>query len=73
MDEARELPMNVPVSSSDFLALWDVLANPDTCTELKDAWVRILEHEEKIGVNALNTLWDFYLDRLGELERKEAR
>ena len=71
MEKAKELPMNIPVSSSDFLALWDVLAMPSGCRELKEAWNRILEHAEKIGADALDTLWEFYLDRLGELERKE--
>ena len=63
--------MSGPDSSSDFLALWDVLAMPSGCRELKEAWNRILEHAEKIGADALDTLWEFYLDRLGELERKE--
>ena len=62
--------MNVPVSSSDFLSLWDVLAKPSGCRELKEAWNRILEHAEKIGADAMDTLWDFYLERLGELEGK---
>ena len=73
MEKAKELPMNVPVSSSDFLSLWDVLAMPSSCRELKEAWNRILEHAEKIGADALDTLWEFYLDRLGELEREVAR
>ena len=72
-DKAKEPPLTGPVSSSDFLAHWDVLAKPSTCRELKDAWGRILEHAEKIGVDALNTLWKFYLERLSECERWEVQ
>lgn len=58
---------------SDFLVLWDTLAKSDTCPELKYSWIRILEHAETIEFEGLNELWDFYLERLGECERREAR
>lgn len=58
---------------SDFLVLWDTLATSDSCSELKAAWDRILEHAEKIEIEGLNELWDFYLERLGGLERESAR
>ena len=72
MEKAKELPMNVPVSSSDFLTLWDVLAQPNTCPELKAAWTAITEQAALIDPRGLNELWDFYLERLGELEGKES-
>jgi hypothetical protein len=61
--------MIAPVCS-DFLLLWDTLAKSDTCPELKASWGRILEHAETIKFEGLNELWDFYLERLGECERK---
>ncbi len=58
---------------SDFLVLWDTLAKSDTCPELKVSWNRILEHAEKLEIEGLNELWNFYLERLGKCERREAR
>ena len=58
---------------SDFLVLWDTLAKSNTCSELKATWNRILEHAEKIEIEGLNELWNFYLDRLGEFERRVAQ
>ena len=58
---------------SDFLVLWDTLAKSDTCPELKVSWNRILEHAEKLEIEGLNELWNFYLERLGGLERESAR
>ncbi|MGL3709495.1 hypothetical protein ACSYAY_01325 [Leptospirillum ferriphilum] len=55
---------------SDFLVFWDTLAKADTCPELKAAWDRIVEHSETIEFEGLNELWNFYLERLGELEEK---
>ena len=58
---------------SDFLVLWDTLAKSDTGSELKAAWDQILEHAEKIEIEGLNELWNFYLERLGECERREGQ
>ncbi len=53
---------------SDFLVFWDTLAKSGTRPELKAAWNRILEHAESIEFEGLNELWNFYLERLEELE-----
>ena len=58
---------------SDFLVFWDTLAKSDTCSELKASWNRILGHAEKIDIEGLNKLWNFYLERLSECERREVR
>ena len=54
----------------DFLTLWDTLAKPKTCSELKSAWTAITEQAVLIDPRGLNELWDFYLERLGESEGK---
>ena len=41
--------MSGPVSSSDFLALWDVLAMPSGCRELKEAWNRSWNMRKRSG------------------------
>lgn len=61
--------MMAPVYS-DFLVFWDTLAKSGSCPELKAAWNRILDQAETIEFEGLNELWNFYLERLGELERK---
>ena len=58
---------------SDFLVLWDTLATSDSCPELKAAWDRIRDHAETLGLEELNELWNFYLERLGGLESESAR
>ena len=58
-----------PVSSSDFLTLWDSLANSKTGPELKASWTVITEQAVSTGPRGLNDLWDFYLERLNECER----
>ncbi|WP_053764691.1 hypothetical protein [Leptospirillum ferriphilum] len=58
---------------SDFLVFWDTLAKAGTCPDLKAAWDWILEHAETIGIEELNELWNFYLERLGECEGRETR
>ncbi|MEC4683032.1 MAG: hypothetical protein VST70_05060 [Nitrospirota bacterium] len=54
----------------DFLTLWDTLAKPKTCPELKAAWDQIRDRAEEIDPRGLNELWDFYLERLTECEGK---
>ncbi len=56
---------------SDFLVLWDTLATSESCQDLKAAWDRIRNHAETLGLEELNELWDFYLERLGELEKRQ--
>ena len=60
--------MTNPVFSSDFLTLWDTLAKPKTCPELKDAWSAVTEQADLINPEGLNQLWEFYLERLTEYE-----
>ena len=60
--------MGRPTIAHEFLTLGNSLARPETCPELKAAWDRILEHAEKIEIEGLNELWDFYLERLTEYE-----
>ena len=62
--------MTNPVFSSDFLTLWDTLAKPKTGPELKAAWDQIRDRAEEIAPRGLNELWEFYLERLEELEGK---
>ena len=62
--------MTNPVFSSDFLTLWDSLSPPKTCPELKAAWSAITEQADLINPKGLNELWEFYLERLEELEGK---
>ena len=61
--------MTNPVFSSDFLTLWDTLAKPKTCPELKAAWSAVTEQADLINPEGLNQLWEFYLERLTECER----
>lgn len=58
-----------PVSSV-FLTLWNTLAKSNTCPELEAAWNAIMEQAVLTDPRALNELWDFYLERLGVLEKQ---
>jgi len=58
------------VFSSDFLVRWDTLAKPKTGPELNAAWRAITEQADLINLEGLNELWEFYLERLEELEGK---
>lgn len=55
----------------DFLSLWDSLAHAKTCFELKFAWNRIRDRAEEIDSRGMNELWEFYLERLAEIESRE--
>ena len=60
--------MGRPTIAHEFLTLRDSLARPETCPELKAAWDQI--RAEGIDPKGLNELWEFYLERLEELEGK---
>ncbi len=53
-----------------FLSEWNSLANAGSCLELKDSWNHVLEYAKEIAPRGLNELWDFYLERLDNLEGK---
>lgn len=55
----------------DVLSLWDSLAHPNTCSELNSAWNQIRNRAEEIDPRGMNELWDFYLERLAEIELRE--
>ncbi len=73
MGKEKERPMIGPVSSSDFLSYRDSLANSNTGPDLKAAWTAITEQADAINPRELNELWDFYLERLAECERRGAQ
>ena len=56
--------------SSVFLTFWDTLAKSNTCQELEAAWNAITEQAVLTDPRALDELWDFYLERLGILEKQ---
>ena len=62
--------MTNPVFSSDYLTLRDSLAHPETCPDLSAAWDKILERAEKIEPRGLNELWEYYLERLYQCEKR---
>ena len=62
--------MDRTMTSSDFLSAWDSLADAKTCFELKFAWNRIRDRAEEIDPRGMNELWEFYLERLAEIESR---
>jgi hypothetical protein len=60
------------IAPPDFLTLWDTLAHPKTCPDLKAAWEEIREQAVLIDPRGLNELWDFYLERLTECEGRRS-
>lgn len=72
-DEMRGEALVQSIAPSDFLTLWDSLANAGSCSELKAAWDQIRDRVEAIAPRGLNELWDFYLERLDKCERRDGR
>ena len=62
--------MDRTLTSSDFLSAWDSLAHAKSCFELKFAWNRIRDRAEEIDPRGMNELWEFYLERLAEIESR---